>query len=358
MNNRLHRREFLAGAVAASCAITQAAKAQREGPADTGGLLDIHVHLLGIGDTDSGCRLSKAIKDGYLFKYLSARLRIHRRAKTLDEGYVIAMVDHVKKSGLNKAVIIGQDAVYDSNGKPNWPKTHFYVPNDYLLQVATRCAETMVPCISINPQRCDTLDELNRCADKGARMLKIHPPIQGVDLADRKHAPFLRRCAELKVVVMVHTGHEHSAPIIDARLANPEKLKLALDEGCTVVACHCGTGWPQDHSDMLPKFLAMVRKYKNLWGDTAVLGSAPRVRDFQRLLADPEARERLLHGSDFAFPATPLAFGRVIGPKKALALQSTENWMERDLALKEELGIGRDSAARAHQLVSRWTRQS
>jgi len=123
MNHRFHRREFLAGAAAASCAIPHVSEAQQEGPAGTGGLLDIHVHLFGIGDTDSGCRLSKAIKDGYLFKYLSARLRIHQRAKTLDEGYVIALADHVKKSGLDKAVIIGQDAVYDGNGKPNWPKT-------------------------------------------------------------------------------------------------------------------------------------------------------------------------------------------------------------------------------------------
>ena len=112
---------------------------------------------------------------------------------------------------------------------------------------------------------------------------------------------------------MVHTGHEHSAPIFSAALANPRKLALALEEGCTVVACHCGTGWPTDPLDMLPDFLAMIRKYKNLWGDTSVLGSAGRVRDMSRLLADGEAKDRLLHGSDFPFPATPLAFAGTLG---------------------------------------------
>ena len=43
-------------------------------------------------------------------------------------------------------------------------------------------------------------------------------------------------------------------------LADPRKLELALDAGCTVVACHSGTGWLQDTPDMLPTFLAMVRK--------------------------------------------------------------------------------------------------
>ena len=94
---------------------------------------------------------------------------------------------------------------------------------------------------------------------KSARLLKIHPPTQGVDLIEKKHARFFRRCADLKMVVMVHTGHEHAAPIFSIELADPRKLELALDVGCTVVACHCGTGRQQDRPDMLPGFLAMVR---------------------------------------------------------------------------------------------------
>jgi hypothetical protein len=103
---------------------------------------------------------------------------------------------------------------------------------------------------------------------------------------------------------------------------------------------------------MLPAFLAMVRKYKNLWGDTAVLGSAGRERDFQRLLADPKAKERLLHGSDFPFPAVPLAFTSVIGLKKATLLQLIPNGMKQDFALKEALGIGQVSAERAYRFIS------
>jgi predicted TIM-barrel fold metal-dependent hydrolase len=210
----------------------------------------------------------------------------------------------------------------------------------------------MIPCVSINPDRADAVHELERCAAKGAKVLKIHPPTQGVDLSEKKHTGFLRRCAALKMVVMVHTGHEHSAPIFDIRLADPQRLELALDSGCTVVACHCGTGRSTDRPDMLPSFLAMVRKYKNLWGDTAVLGSAGRERDFQRLLADPQAKQRLLHGSDFPFPPFPLAFASVIGLKKATQLQLIPNWLKQDFALKEALGIGRASAERAYRFIS------
>ncbi len=310
------------------------------------------MHLFGTGDAGSGCRLSKATTDGPLFKFMVEHLRLRKRAKTLDEGYALALAEQVEKSGLDKAVILAQDAVYDQRGKPDWDKTHFYIPNDYLLQVVARYPARMVPCVSINPNRADAIAELERCAAKGARVLKIHPPTQGVDLADKKHGAFFRRSAALKIIVMVHTGHEHSAPIYNIRLADPQKLELALDSGCTVVACHCGTGRSSDRPDMLPSFLAMVRKYKNLWGDTAVLGSLGRARDFQRLLADPKARERLLHGSDFPFPAVPLGFASIIGLKKATLLQSIPNWMKQDFDLKEALGIGRTSAERAYRFIS------
>jgi uncharacterized protein len=351
MNCEFSRRRFLAGGIAASWAASQAAAVWAQNPPGDGKTLDIHVHLFGAGDAGSGCRLSRATSEGPLFKSLAAQLRLGERAKTIDEAYVLALAEQVEKPGPDKAVILAQDAVYDHRGKPDWDKTHFYIPNDYLLQVVARYPGRMIPCVSINPQRADAIEEVDRCASRGARVLKIHPPIQGVDLADRKHTAFFRRCADRKVIVMVHTGHEHSAPIVNIALADPRKLELALDSGCTVVACHCGTGWPQDSPDMLPAFLTMVRKYKNLWGDTAVLGSAGRVRDFQRLLADHEASKRLLHGSDFPFPAVPLAFAGVIGLEKATSLQAMQNWMEQDLALKESLEIGRTSAERAYRLI-------
>ncbi|MGA2259471.1 MAG: amidohydrolase family protein [Thermoguttaceae bacterium] len=355
MSSDFSRRRFLAATVAASCATLPTAAVWGSDPPRAGKVLDIHVHLFGTGDTGSGCRLSKATSHGLLFKFLSTKLQLSKRAKTLDEGYVLALAEQVEKSGLDKAVILAQDAVYDHRGKPDWDKTQFYIPNDYLFQVVARYPARMVPCISINPERAEAIAELERCAAKGARLLKIHPPTQGVDLMERKHARFFRRCADLKMIVMVHTGHEHAAPIFNIELADPRKLELALDSGCMVVACHCGTGRQQDRPDMLPEFLAMVRKYKNLWGDTAVLGS--RVHDFERLLADHEATKRLLHGSDFPFPAIPLDFAGAIGLKKAIALQAITNWLEQDLALKEAMGIGRASAERAYRLVCNTTAQ-
>lgn len=77
------------------------------------------------------------------------------------------------------------DGAAGRRGKPDWEKTHFYVPNDYLFRVVRAHPQSMVPCVSINPERGDAIAELDRWADQGVRALKIHPPTQGVDLADK-----------------------------------------------------------------------------------------------------------------------------------------------------------------------------
>lgn len=345
MEQRTNRREFLKAAAAGCVAVIPADRDPRPQT------LDLHMHVFGLGDGGSGCRLSEQLQRGRLFQALKRGLRLQERAETVDASYVLALAEHLEGSEIGKGVILSQDAIYDDRGQPDWDRTPVYVPNDYLFRVVARYPATMIPCVSINPQRADRMEELNRCIERGARILKIHPPIQGVDPSDRKYLPFFRRCAEAKVVVMVHTGHEHSAPIVRSDYANPRRLVRVLEEGCTVVACHAGTGQPGDEGDMLPDFLAMIRRHKNLWGDTAVLGTPGRVRDVGRLLEDDLALTRLLHGSDFPIPSAPLAFAGRIGFTKAARLQAIGSFVQQDLALKRALGFGQQSAARAWRLI-------
>jgi uncharacterized protein len=153
------------------------------------------------------------------------------------------------------------------------------------------------------------------------------------------------------MVVLVHTGHEHSAPVIDKTLAGPQRLEFALDQDCTIVACHAGTGWKSDKPDQLPQFVNLLKRYPKLWGDTAVLGTYGRVRDFYRLLEDAAVRDRLLHGSDFPFPIAPTAFSERIGNEAAERINNEKNGLKKDFELKQALGIGSESAKRSYKLA-------
>jgi len=57
------------------------------------------------------------------------------------------------------------------------------------------------------------------------------------------------------------------------------------------MACHAGTGWGAETPDQLPELVSLLKRYPKLWGDTAVLGTAGRVRDFGRLLDGDKAAE-------------------------------------------------------------------
>lgn len=349
----MNRRHFLAAALGSLASTRLNAVTTGEQKHQAKPTLDIHVHLFGIGDNGTGCRMANSLTEGLQFRILEKLLGLKRMGKTLDEGYERVLVEQLKESGLSKAAILGQDAVYDQHGHADWNRTSFYVPNDYVFAVAQRHSEIMIPCPSINPDRGDAIEELTRCREKGARLFKIHPPTQGVDVADRKHGKFFRQCAELNMLVLVHTGHEHSAPVISKDLAAPRRLEFALDQGCSMVACHAGTGWTSDTPDQLPEFLSLLKRYPKLWGDTSVLGTAGRVRDFGRLLEDPLAQARLLHGSDFPFPVAPLAFAKLVGEEPARRISSEKNWLKKDFDLKDALRIGRKSAERAYELVAK-----
>jgi len=98
----------------------------------------------------------------------------------------------------------------------------------------------------------------------------------------------------------------------------------------------------------------LLKRSPKLWGDTAVLGTVGRVRDFGRLLDDEVqlVRDRLLHGSDYPFPAAPTAFAARIGAEAARRIEQEPNLLKKDLDLKEALGIGLASAERGYQVAN------
>jgi len=350
----LSRRSFLGGVAACpflwGCSAKKA-QVDSEEPSQGERLLDIHVHLFGSGDSGSGCHLSERITTGFNFAFLVRTLNLNSADHGFDRGFERTLVQQVRESGLDRVALLAQDWVYDARGRPDRARTHFHVPNDYLFEVTQRHARWMTPCVSINPDRRDGLNELERCVEKGARSLKIHPPTQGVDLAHRKHAGFFARCAELDVLVLVHTGHEHAAPVLDMDLADPYRLAQALEAGCRVVACHSGSGWANDRPDYFGHFVEMVARYPRLWGDTSVLTTGARNRDLARAIAEESLRDRLVHGSDFPFPSRPLMLRELLGTTTWLRLQGDQNLIRRDFAIKQALGIGRATAERSYRLV-------
>jgi hypothetical protein len=138
-------------------------------------------------------------------------------------------------------------------------------------------------------------------------------------------------------------GNEYSAP---------ERLALALEEGCTVVAAHSGMSAFFDKEDFFPQLLALVRRFPNLYCDTAVLGDKFRWRNLPRLIDTPEVLERTIYGSDTPFPSNPLVFWNRLRPATLQSLLSETNLLERNYRLQQALGVPEEVFARGAKLLS------
>ncbi len=350
---RVTRRKFLSfsgSAALAAAAGTMASVSAQMAPQPAGRVIDFHTHLFGIGDGCTGCFVSRQGPTAVSYYFLRLLLGLSENGH-LDQDYVERLAGQLRASSVEKAVLLAQDMRYDPAGRPDKENTPFYVPNDYLFRVVGRFPDLFIPCPSINPKRREAIEELDRCAEQGARILKIHPPIQGVDPSEARFRPFYRRCAELGVIVMVHTGQEHSAETEGDETTDPRKLVPALEEGCTVVAAHSGMSAFFDKDDFFPHLVPLVRRFPNLYCDTSILAEKTHWRNLPRILESQEVSERAVHGSDTPFPSNPLVFWNRLTPTKLLSLASERNLFERDYRLKQALGLPAEVFERGAKLL-------
>ena len=85
----------------------------------------------------------------------------------------------------------------------------------------------------------------------------------------------------------------------DQSVGDPDKLRVALDEGVTVIAAHgCSYGL-FFYERYIPTFLNLVRLYTNFFSDVSALTLPNRVGMLLRLRRYPETHSRLLFGTDY-----------------------------------------------------------
>src|SRR5437762_1303913 len=77
-------------------------------------------------------------------------------------------------------------------------------------------------------------------------------------------------------VLLAHSGGEHTIPVVNAKLADPRRLRFPLECGVTVIAAHCGTSSGAFDHDYFADWAGMLREFPNLYGDNSALVSLNR----------------------------------------------------------------------------------
>jgi uncharacterized protein len=315
--------------------------------------IDAHVHVVGNGAGGTGCWLRVTGWHRLMAVMMVRHLGLPSDCLRgdLDRLFVERLLDWVRSSSLRAAVILAHDEVRNDRGEILEGVGSFYVPNDYVLQLAAQHAE-FLPGVSIHPARPDALEELERCVQAGAVLMKCLPNCHNIDCADRRYTRFWERMAQAGLPLLAHTGGEHTVPVIQRDFADPRILRRPLECGVTVIAAHCGTKSGLFDPEYFDVFAAMTREYPTLYGDISAFNVPVRGRQIRRCLESPLV-ERMIHGSDYPVPV----HGHFAWLRGFISWDAFRQWercpnlLERDYQLKRAMGFPQEVFSRVGHLL-------
>ncbi len=301
----------------------QALVAESFGDLDPESAWDVHVHLVGLGQGDSGCWIQPQMRSHahpirriqYEAYMAAAGVRGEEDA---DRQYLQRLLAlHRAANPEGKLLLFGFDYHVDSAGREVPERSPFYTPNDYVLRVAAENPDVRA-CASVHPYRTDAVERLSRCAAAGAIAVKWLPNAMGIDPASERCDAFYGRMAELKLPLITHAGLEKAVHAEGAQeLGNPLRLRRALDQGVKVVVAHCaslgesldldGGGAEREKAESFELFLRMMdeERYEGLlFGEISALTQINRCGEpLRQLLRRNDLHPRLVNGSDYPLPA-------------------------------------------------------
>jgi mannonate dehydratase len=281
---------------------------------------DVHAHLVGVGDRDSGAWANPKMDSlwnplQYIQKifYMNAGC-VHDAPGQIDASFVARLENLMDGFPAGAQIVLyAFDWAHDEQGRALRDASAFHVPNAYAARVALAHPTRMQWAASIHPYRHDALAALERAIADGAVAVKWLPAAMGIDPGSPRCDAFYRMLARHDLPLISHAGHE-AAVAGSARqtYGNPLRLRRPLDLGVRVVVAHCAS-----HGDDLDDagkrrssfelFAQLMDSRKpGLYADISAVTQFNRAEVLQTLLARPEWHNRLLNGSDYPLPGIPL----------------------------------------------------
>ncbi|MGA9451058.1 MAG: amidohydrolase family protein [Verrucomicrobiia bacterium] len=319
------------------------------------GIVDMHCHIAGIGAGGSGCFISPQLQHNWRFKiYLHSFGVSQQELLQQGDGLVGDRISEslAQSKYVSRAVLLALDGVVDAEGNLDTNRTEVYVPNEFVAEMAARHTNLLFGA-SVNPYRRDALARLEWAKKHGAVLVKWIPPIMEINPDDPRLIPFYKKMVELKLPLLSHTGKEKSFSRADEELGDPEKLRLPLSLGVTVVAAHIASS-EKYHGERGPDRLArLMREFPNLYTDISALTQINRPGSLKEALTRPEFSGRLVYGTDFPLINTPLVspwYSFHLSLRQKCSIDRTKNPWDRDVLLKHDLGVPTETFARSGKM--------
>ncbi|MBW8830648.1 MAG: amidohydrolase family protein [Burkholderiales bacterium] len=294
---------------------------------DANKLWDVHAHLLGTGDSGSGCTVNSRMHEWWHPSDVVRRKAIMNAACVASDAVSVdrAYLQRLKLLASDfpegaRWLLFAFDHAHDDAGQRRTDWTTFHVPNEYAAQIATQHAERFAWVASIHPYRDDALRRLDEAIGQGAVAMKWLPSAMNIDMRHAKCRPFYDRLAQSGMPLIVHCGEEKAVPGAGRDdLGNPLMVRLPLQAGVRVVMAHAASlGHARDVDrpsqpqvaafDLWARLMDEPEWRTRLHADISAVFQANRTPQVRRAIVQrDEWHPRLLHGSDYPLPgAMPL----------------------------------------------------
>ena len=285
-------------------------------------LVDHHVHVAGLGAGGTNAFVNAKMHT-WAHPFHRLKFKVYMSSAGIEDEQngdaqfverLASLVSNIANHGKHR--ILAFDKHYRHDGTVDLEKTEFYVPNEYVFEIAQQHPELFVPNISVNPYRPDAIPELEKWAARGARVVKWLPNAMGIDPSDPRCDPFYQKMKDLDLVLLSHGGEEKAVEATeDQKLGNPLLLRRALDHGVKVIVAHCaGLGTNEDLDDSSRRQVDNFDLFMRLMNDNRyeglVFGEISAMTQFNRagrplrtILEREDLHERMVNGSDYPLPA-------------------------------------------------------
>jgi len=307
-------------------------------------LIDHHTHVAGLGTGGTNAFVNPKMRSwAHPFHHLKFKVYLSAagvedvdRADAELVQRLANLITHIENHGKHR--LLAFDKNYRPDGSVDLNKTEFYVSNEYVFTLAEQYPDLFVPNISVNPYRPDAIEELEKWAARGARIVKWLPNAMGIDPSDSRCDLFYQTMKRLDLILLSHGGEEKAVEAQeDQKLGNPLLLRRALDYGVKVIVAHCaGLGNNPDldsedkklvdNFDLFMRLMGEKRYEGLLFGEISAMTQFNRIgKPLTTILEREDLHERLLNGSDYPLPAI-----NVLIRTRRLVMSGYINATERD----------------------------
>jgi hypothetical protein len=157
----------------------------------------------------------------------------------------------------------------------------------------------------------------------------------------------------LNLPLLSHTGKEKSFSRANEELGDPEKLRLPLSLGVTVVAAHIASSEKYQGERGPDRLARLMREFPNLYTDISALTQINRPGSLKEALTRPEFSGRLVYGTDYPLINTALVspwYSLHLSLRQKFSIGRTKNPWDRDVLMKHDLGVPTETFARSGKM--------